>query len=226
MRQVLTILLLTTVVAACSTSKSNSNTEQRVASNSTIKKNAKKDGAYQLVYHEKFEDAVMDVPDEPNVEFSFVVKAPKEFVMDAWNLPKGKGGSAEGQKEGNVGEGEKSWPGISNDMERKLYVYGIPVTQIVGNVQTPENGDWHFEWKAGLPYYKMPYPFSVIMKSVHGQATLSDGPNENETTVTITNRHNPGVSLGLTTFGIKATTPGLAKKAPKRFKKGAFLGPQ
>lgn len=93
-------------------------------------------------------------------------------------------------------------------------------------IQTPENGDWHFEWKAGLPYYKMPFPFGLIMKSVHGQATLSDGPNENETTVTITNRHGPGVSLGLTRFGIKATTPGLAKKAPKRFKKGDFLGPQ
>lgn len=177
---------------------------------------------YKNLYPTKFEDARMDVPTEPNVEFTFVVKAPKKYVMDAWNLPKSDGGAITPKTEGSPSE--QNWPGIANDMERIINVNGTDVTQIVGNVQTPENGDWHFEWKAGEPYYKMPFPFPLIMKSVHGQATLIDGPGENETTVKITNRHKPGIGLWFTRFAIKDAMPGLSKAAPKRFRNNQFLG--
>ena len=103
-------------------------------------------------------------------------------------------------------------------MERNINVGGTDVTQIEGNVQTPENGDWRFEWKAGEPNYKMPIPFPLIMKSAHGQPTLIDGPGKNETTVKITNRHKPSIGLWFTHFAIKAAMPGLSKAAPKRFK--------
>lgn len=180
---------------------------------------------YTSLYPTKFEETKMDVPENPNVEFSFVVKAPKEYVMDAWHLPKDNGGAIVPKTSGESNS-DKSWPGVTDSMERVIYVNGVAVTQVVGNVQTPEEGDWHFEWKAGLPYYSMPFPFSVMMKAVHGQATLSDGPGENETTVTIENRHQPGVALWLTRFGIKAAMPGLSSAAPKRFAKKEFLGPQ
>jgi hypothetical protein len=177
----------------------------------------------KTVYPSKFEDAKMNVPAAPNVEFSFVVKAPKEYVMDAWHLPKSEGGAIDTITTGNPNG--NTWPGIANDMERIINVGGTDVTQVVGNVQTPAQGHWHFEWKAGEPYYKMPFPFPLIMKSVHGQATLMDGPGENETTVKITNRHKPGIGLWVTRFAIKAAMPGLSKAAPKRFKDKEFLGP-
>lgn len=180
---------------------------------------------YKSIYPTNFNNTKMDVPETPNVEFSFVVKAPKAFVMDAWNLPKSEGGNIEVCTPGNP-DGEKEWPGITNNMERIIHVNGVAVTQVVGNVQTPENGDWHFEWKAGQPYFKMPFPFNLIMKSVHGQATLSDGPGKDETTVTITNRHNPGIALWFTRFAIKSAMPGLPGAAPKRFAQKEFLGPQ
>ena len=180
---------------------------------------------YQSLYPPVFENTKMNVPDSPNVEFSFVVKAPKAYVMDAWNLTREHGGNIEVCTEGNS-PSEASWPGITNDMERIIYVSGVAVTQVVGNLQTPEEGDWHFEWKAGKPYFKMPFPMNLIMTSVHGQATLSDGPNPNETTVTITNRHRPGIGLWFTRFAIKAAMPGLSSAAPKRFAKKEFLGPQ
>lgn len=176
----------------------------------------------QTIYPSTFHDANMSVPAEPNVEFSFVVKAPKAYVMDAWNLPKSEGGAITPITSGNPTEHD--WPGIANDMERIINVGGTDVTQVVGNVQTPEQGDWHFEWKAGEPYYNMPFPFPLIMKSVHGQATLIDGPGENETTVKITNRHKPGIGLWFTRFAIKAAMPGLSKAAPERFKNHQFLG--
>ena len=47
----------------------------------------------KTIYPSKFKDAKMNVPATPNVEFSFVVKAPKEYVMDAWHLPKSEGGA-------------------------------------------------------------------------------------------------------------------------------------
>lgn len=180
---------------------------------------------YTALYPDKFENAQMDVPNTPNVEFSFVVKAPKAYVMDAWNLHREHGGNIVPRTAGNV-NGEEVWPGITDDMERIIYVSGIGVTQVVGNLQTPEEGDWHFEWKAGAPYYKMPFPMRLIMTSVHGQATLSDGPGPNETTVTITNRHRPGLTLGFTRFAIKAAMPTLPGAAPKRFAKHEFVGPQ
>ncbi|MEL6270015.1 MAG: hypothetical protein AAFV33_15450 [Chloroflexota bacterium] len=180
---------------------------------------------YQNLYPENFEATNMDVPDAPNVEFSFVVKAPKEYVMDAWNLPRAHGGAIEPRTAGEA-DGDEYWPGIANNMERIIYVSGIPVTQVVGNVQTLEDGDWHFEWKAGAPYYDMPFPFPLIMKAVHGSATLSDGPGPDETTVTIKNRHNPGIALWFTRFAIKAAMPGLSDAAPGRFARKEFLGPQ
>ena len=180
---------------------------------------------YEPLYPDKFDDAAMDVPDAPNVEFSFVVKAPKAYVMDAWNLPREQGGNIEVCTDGDP-KGDESWEGIADNMERIISVTGIRVTQVVGNVHTPEEGEWHFEWKAGAPYYKMPLPFRPIMKAVHGTATLSDGPGPNETTVTIKNRHRPGLALWLTRFGIRAATPLLPRAAPKRFARGEFLGPQ
>lgn len=181
--------------------------------------------AYKPLYPTRFEDAKMDVPQSPNVEFSFVVKAPKQYVMDAWNLPKEHGGAIVPRTAGDT-DGDAVWPGITNNMERIIYVSGTPVTQVVGNVQTPENGDFHFEWKAGAPYYNMPFPFPLIMKAVHGTATLSDGPGPNETTVTIVNRHKPGFALWFTRFAIKAAMPSLSKDAPQRFAKQQYLGPQ
>lgn len=176
----------------------------------------------KTIYPSKFEDAKMNVPLAPNVEFSFVVKAPKEYVMDAWHLPKSEGGAIDTITTGNPNG--NPWPGVANDMERIINVGGTDVTQVVGNVQTPAQGPWHFEWKAGEPYYKMPFPFPLIMKSVHGHATLIDGPRENETTLKITNRHKPGIGLWFTRFAIKAAMPGLSKAAPKRFKSKTFLG--
>lgn len=179
---------------------------------------------YRRLYPDTFDDAQMDVPDAPNVEFSFVVKAPKAYVMDSWNLPRDQGGAIVPRTTGRADD-DASWPGITDDMERVIHVNGIGVTQVVGNVQTPEEGDWHFEWKAGAPYLKMPFPFGLLMTSVHGAATLSDGPGPNQTTVTIRNRHRPGLALWLTRFGIKAAMPGLSGAAPKRFARGEFLGP-
>lgn len=180
---------------------------------------------YKNLYPKQFEETKMNVPEQPNVEFSFVVKAPKEYVMDAWNLTRENGGNIVPCTPGNP-NGRKVWPGITNSMERIIYVNGIGVTQVVGNLQTPEEGDWHFEWKAGAPYYKMPFPMSLIMTSVHGQATLSDGPGKNETTVTITNRHRPGIGMWFTRFAIKAAMPSLPGAAPKRFAENAFVGPK
>jgi hypothetical protein len=37
----------------------------------------------KTIYPSKFEDAKMNVPEAPNVEFSFVVKAPKNML---WTL--------------------------------------------------------------------------------------------------------------------------------------------
>ena len=180
---------------------------------------------YEPLYPDKFDDAAMDVPDAPNVEFSFVVKAPKAYVMEAWNLPREHGGNIEVRTDGDP-KGDESWEGIADNMERIINVTGIRVTQVVGNVHTPEEGEWHFEWKAGAPYYKMPLPFRPIMKAVHGTATLSDGPGPNETTVTIKNRHRPGLALWFTRVAIRAATPLLPGAARKRFARGEFVGPQ
>lgn len=178
--------------------------------------------AEKTIYPSNFEETKMDVPATPNVEFSFVVKAPKEYVMDAWHLPKSDGGAISVITKGD--SAETAWPGVADNMERIINVGGTDVTQVVGNVKTPETGDWHFEWKAGAPYYKMPFPFPLIMKSVHGRATLIDGPGKDETTVRISNRHQPGIGLWFTRFAIKAAMPGLSKAAPKRFKNNRFLG--
>lgn len=173
-------------------------------------------------YPSSFADAQMEVPATANVEFSFVVKAPKEYVFDSWNLPREQGGAIVPVTDG----ANPAWPGISDDMERVIYVGGVPVTQIVGNVQTPEHGDWHFEWKAGAPYYRMPAPLRVVMTSVHGRATLSDGPARDQTTVTISNFQQPGVALWLTRALARAATPTLASKAPRRFRQRQLLGPK
>ncbi len=100
------------------------------------------------------------------------------------------------------------------------------MTQVVGNVATPESGDWHFEWKAGAPHFRTPLPLRAVMTSVHGSATLSDGPGPDQTTVAISNRQCPGIALWLTRVLARAANPTLASAAPKRFAKGEFLGPQ
>lgn len=174
------------------------------------------------LYPMTFTDVEMDVPTEPNVTFAFVVDAPKAHVFDAWNLPREHGGAILPVTEGT----DAGWPGIADDMERIIYVGGVPVTQVVGNVETPEEGDWHFEWKAGAPYYRMPLPLRAVMTSVHGSATLSDGPEPDQTTVRISNRQRPGIALWLTRILARAATPTLASAAPKRFAKGQFLGPR
>ena len=53
------------------------------------------------IYPSKFEEAKMNVPEAPNVVFSCIVKAPKEYVMDAWHLLKSEGGSIEPITSGN-----------------------------------------------------------------------------------------------------------------------------
>lgn len=153
-----------------------------------------------------------------------MVEAPKAYVMDAWHLPVDQGGPIEPLTPGAPPEAG-GWPGAADNMERIISVNGVKVTQVVGNIQTPDDGDWRFEWKAGAPHYRMPFPFNLIMKAVHGTATLSDGPGENETTVHIVNTHRPGIALWFTRFAIKAAMPGLAAQAPKRFAAGSFLGP-
>ncbi len=175
------------------------------------------------LYPDTFAATEMDVPEAPNVTFSFVVEAPKAHVMDAWNLPRAHGGDIEVRTDGKP---EGAWPGIADDMERVIYVGGVGVTQVVGNLRTPHDGDWHFEWKAGAPYYRMPFPLSLIMKAVHGTATLSDGPGPAQTTVSIENRHRPGLALWFTRLAIKASMPSLSSAAPKRYAAKEFLGPR
>jgi hypothetical protein len=60
----------------------------------------------------------MNLPEAPNVEFSFVVKAPKEYVMDAWHLLKSEGGAIEpitsGNPKGSIGqESQMIWNVLS-----------------------------------------------------------------------------------------------------------------
>ena len=54
--------------------------------------------------------------------------------MDAWNLLMDKGGAVVVHANESAAETKESWPGIANDIERILYVSGVGVTQIVGNV--------------------------------------------------------------------------------------------
>ena len=89
----------------------------------------------KTIYPSKFEDAKMNVPEEPNVEFSFVVKAPKEYVMDAWHLPKSEGGAIETITPGN--SNGQHWAGVADDMERIINVGGTDVTQICGQYSDP-----------------------------------------------------------------------------------------
>ena len=100
------------------------------------------------VYPTKFVDAEMDVPDEPNVIFQFVVKAPKEYVFDTWHLSYTHGGvwralKGTGCRAAKMGE----WATCSNDVHR--VDTRAAVVEIIGNVRHPKEGDWHFEWKTG-----------------------------------------------------------------------------
>lgn len=52
------------------------------------------------LYPDTFDATEMDVPEAPNVAFSFVVDAPKAHVMDAWNLPRSHGGNIEVRTDG------------------------------------------------------------------------------------------------------------------------------
>ncbi|MEL6343921.1 MAG: hypothetical protein AAFV53_12380 [Myxococcota bacterium] len=175
------------------------------------------------LYPTNFDEVQVDVPESPNLTFSFVIKAPKAYVMDSWNLPIADGGDIIVRTEGDTQRGD-AWPGIAQDMERTIK--SLKVTQVVGNIHTPEDGDWHFEWKAGAPYFRMPFPVSMIMSAAHGKATLSDGPGPNQTTVTVESRHRPAIALWFSRFAIKASLPGLARLAPSRFASKTLLGPR
>lgn len=175
----------------------------------------------KAVYPKSFEDTKLHVPEKPNVTFQFVVKAPKEYVFDTWNLAEADGGV---NKVLLSGLPQGSWPGIANDMER--YVIPAKVIQKTGNIQTPADGSpWHFEFKVGAPYYKIYWPGSLVMTAVHGSITLTDGPGENETTVSVNNRHQPGCCLCLTRFVIPRFLPTLPGKAPGRFASEKYIGP-
>ena len=63
-----------------------------------------------------------------------------------------------------------------------------------------------------------------MMRSVHGQVTLINGPNENETKVKISDRPLLGVALWITRLATKATTPLLSGKAIEHFRNNLFLG--
>lgn len=174
----------------------------------------------KATYPELFDDTKLNVPEKPNVTFSFVVKAPKQYVFDVWNLADNDGGINQVLLPGSS---EGAWPGIANDMER--FVIPAKVIQKTGNVKTPAEGPWHFEFKVGKPYYDIYFPGSLIMTAVHGSITLTDGPGENETTVSVNNRHRPGCCLCLTRFVIPRFLPGLVKKAPGRFAEQKYVGP-
>jgi hypothetical protein len=173
-----------------------------------------------LTYPDAFDETKLNVPAEPNVAFEFVVKAPKKYVFDTWNLAEADGGI---NRVLIPGSSEGAWPGIANGMER--YVKPAKVIQKMGNVKTPEDGPWHFEFKVGTPYYKISFPGSLIMTAVHGSITLSDGPGENETTVGVSNRHKPGCCLCLTRCFIPKFLPTITKAAPARFAEEKYVGP-
>ena len=174
----------------------------------------------QAAYPPSFCDTKLNVPEEPNISFSFVVRAPKKYVFDTWNLAEADGGI---NRVLLPGLSAGAWPGIANDMER--YVIPAKVIQKTGNVLTPEDGPWHFEFKVGEPYYKISFPGSLVMTAVHGSITLTDGPNANETVVSVNNRHKPGCCLCLTRCVIPRFLPGLTRKAPLRFAEQTYVGP-
>ena len=174
----------------------------------------------QSVYPKTFEETKLNVPEEPNVTFSFVVKAPKKYVFDTWNLAEANNGINRVLLSGLP---EGAWPGIANDMER--FVIPAKVIQKTGNVQTPAEGPWHFEFKVGEPHYKISFPGSLVMTAVHGSITLTDGPGENETTVSVNNRHKPGCCLCCTRCVVSKFLPQLPLKAPIRFERETFVGP-
>lgn len=104
----------------------------------------------QSVYPKTFEETKLNVPEEPNVTFSFVVKAPKKYVFDTWNLAEANNGINRVLLSGLP---EGAWPGIANDMER--FVIPAKVIQKTGNVQTPAEGPWHFEFKVSKHLTRM-----------------------------------------------------------------------
>lgn len=171
----------------------------------------------------KFNDAVVEgVPEQPNVEFTFTVKAPKKYVFETWNLPKEQGGEVKVLTPGHSTADAAAWQGVAEDMERDV----SGVVQVVGNVRTPAEGPWHIEWKAGAPYYQFPFPVSFILTAMWGKATFADGPGSDETTISVSNHFAVGLSTFLTSnANIVGAKQLVTSKAPQRFKNGQFDGP-
>ena len=175
----------------------------------------------------KFEDVKLDgLPAEPNLEFSFVVKAPKKYVWDSWHLAKENGGNITLVTTGDT-DPKESWPMVANNMERTVTDGPLKIREIMGNVKTPEDGDWHTEWKTGMPYARPPCPVrTCLFTATHGRATLVDGPGPDETTVNISNYHAVALCLPCTKMLVKTAIPTWTAKAPARFAAGTFVGPQ
>ena len=89
------------------------------------------------IFPPKFDEVkLVGIPDEPNLDFTFVVDCPKKYTWDAWHLPKTAGGDNVPITEGN--RTASYWPGATENMER---VAG-PVQEIIGKIETPEDGPW------------------------------------------------------------------------------------
>ena len=180
----------------------------------------------------KFDEAkIKGVPNDVNITFEYVVKAPKKYVFEAWNIMADKpGGTVTPVTEGNPVTGVGPWPAVANDMERLRTERNAPLTvkEIIGNVTCPEKGDWHMEWKAGAPYAPWPCPMVwCCMGGAHGAATFVDGPGENETTVQVRNKvYLSGCCpKAVAKMAMKETISSITKPAEKWYKAGQHIGP-
>ena len=186
------------------------------------------EGGFSLLYPEKFEDCKMNIPAEPNVKFSAVIKAPKKYVWEALNMTKADGGDIVPKTPGTAAPGDPYWPGAANDMER-IVDGPLVVHEKTGGVKCPADGDWTMEWKAGAPYFTMPLPVRCCMfTSAHVRVTFKDGPKENETTLVFDNYHQPSCCNCMTICCLQhmGVIAGFFGKAPANFKKGTHIGPK
>lgn len=173
------------------------------------------------IYPKKFEDVkLVGLPDEPNVVFEFEYNCPKKYTWDAWHLPASAGGDNTKITDGEGG----TWPCAKNNMERQAG----PVREIIGGIETPENGDWKFEWKAGAPYGGLPPPISaLIFSAAHGKAQISDLPGD-KSLVKIQSKVAPGMVCCCWMCGpmVQTVLKGLSAKAEPRFAAKEYLGPE
>ena len=90
-------------------------------------------------YPTKFDDITPSgIPAEPNVKLTFTLAAPKKYVWDSWHLPKDKGGGNIPITKGDLPEEGMYWPACTENMERNAG----PATEVVGKIQTPDDGPW------------------------------------------------------------------------------------